>query len=217
MSVSVTTLTHQTLRMTQVKGPAPMSVSVTTLMTQTLRRIQVKDPAPMVVSVTVEPIKKRKGDRKGKQEFQVCFKRSTIKIQRNHPKNAITLEKVVSLNEDDSFGFLCVVDQYGWQKIAQPQRMFSLDVVKHFFANSIATQEAMNERFTWVNGAPLSYNKYTINMYLGNSWNPTHEHGLFEYQMKINASYHGEEGHDEEYVRGNLCLEGLEPNLIGPV
>ncbi|CAL0305122.1 unnamed protein product [Lupinus luteus] len=95
--------------------------------------------------------------------------------------------------------------------------MFSLDVVKQFFANSIATQEGMNERFTLVNGAPVSYNMYTINMYLGNPWNPTHEHELCEYQMKINASFHDEEGHNEEYVRRSLCLDGLEPNLVGPV
>ncbi|CAL0303637.1 unnamed protein product [Lupinus luteus] len=157
-----------------------------------------------------EIAKETKNSKYASREAQEKFKEITL-------KNTINLEKIVSFHEDDSFRFLCVVDQYGWQKIAQPQKMFSLDVVKQFFANYIATQEAMNERFTWVNGAPVSYNKYTINMYFGNPWTPTHEHGLCEYQMKINASLHDKEGHNEDYVRRSLCLDGLEPNEIGPI
>ncbi|CAL0301782.1 unnamed protein product [Lupinus luteus] len=163
------------------------------------------------------PSRKGKEMAKGTKTSKYASKEAHDKFKELTLKNTITLERIVNFHEDDSFGFLCVVDQYGWQKIAQPQKMFSLDVVKQFFANSIATQEAIGERYTWVNGAPVSYNKYTINMYLGNPWTPTHVHGLCEYQMKINASLHGDEGHNEDYVRRSLCVDGLEPNQIGPI
>ncbi|CAL0318624.1 unnamed protein product [Lupinus luteus] len=63
------------------------------------------------------------------------------------------------------------------------------------------------------------YDKYMINEYLSNPWNPSlKKHDLCVYQMKPSATYLGEgEGHDESYMRKSLCLEGLEHNQSGPI
>nr|CCH47199.1 hypothetical protein [Lupinus angustifolius] len=128
-------------------------------------------------------------------------------------------KKIVNLSEDDFEGFLFVIEKNGWQNIAQLKKFFSLDVVKQFFSNSITSSEARRNRYTWVNGTQVFYNKHVINEYLDNPWNPpSEEHDLCDYQMKINASYLGEEeSHEEEYVRKCLCLEDLELNMFGPI
>ncbi|CAL0306423.1 unnamed protein product [Lupinus luteus] len=147
-----------------------------------------------MVPVPLNPSREGKEDAKEDKTSKFASRDAKKKFKEITLKDAITLEKIVNLGEEDFNGFLFVVDQYAWQKLAQPKRMFSLDVVKQFFANSITSKEAMGNRFTWVNGSQVSYNKYTINMYLGTPWTPSHEgHDLCDYKMKINASYLGDE------------------------
>ncbi|OIW16929.1 hypothetical protein TanjilG_18617 [Lupinus angustifolius] len=68
--------------------------------------------------------------------------------------------------------------------------MFSLDIVKQFYVKSIVSSEARANRYIWVNGEQVYYDKYMINDYLDNTCTPypSNEHDLCAYQEKISAT-----------------------------
>ncbi|OIV92020.1 hypothetical protein TanjilG_20177 [Lupinus angustifolius] len=66
-------------------------------------------------------------------------------------RSAPILEKMITLEEEEFDRFMFYVVKYGLQKLAQPNKMLSLDIVKQFYANSIVSGDARTNCYTWVN------------------------------------------------------------------
>lgn len=136
--------------------------------------------------------------------------------------NNFILEKRVELNPDDYSAFMKVIDERRWGKIAKPKESYNADVVKQFFANAYYSEEAQQERWTWVAGVKVPYDKHAINAYLGKPWEPHgggDAHNLCDHQLLVKK---GKEtftgGYSDREVRKALVVDHLDvEQLSGPI
>lgn len=124
----------------------------------------------------------------------------------NH--NKLTLERIIEFEEGQFSSFMEEIQNRRWEKLIYPQKLFNLDVVKQFYANSIYSEEARKERFTWVNKTKVYYDKVTINNYLGEPWEKSPE--LCQYQEWVLKDKKKKGSvFPPSTVRKALCVDGL--------
>ncbi|XP_057428053.1 uncharacterized protein LOC130721305 [Lotus japonicus] len=121
-------------------------------------------------------------------------------------------ERRVELGSNEFPDFQKELEERGWMKLAKPPRYFNHEVVRQFYANSLFSEEAKEQRKSWVNGIQVNYDKDTINNCLGNPWDPhtDDEDDLCDYQTQELKGMNHLNGFSKDKVRKKLCIEGLD-------
>nr|KYP46875.1 hypothetical protein KK1_031521 [Cajanus cajan] len=122
------------------------------------------------------------------------------------PRQIVT-ERRVELNAGESDEFNNEIKRRKWTKLATPEKKYSEEIIREFYANALPLQNRDQTRKSWVRGTQVYYHRDAINDFLGNPYSLGGDGRDGYGRLKNACSFKADE------VAERLCLPGCTYTL----